>query len=365
MSARNLFSTAIAGAALLMLAPANAATPGAARFVDPLDAPARLVPRALQAPVFALAQVDADRVVAVGPRGHILRSSDRGRSWTQQPVPVSTDLVAVRFPTPAVGWAVGHDGVALLSTDGGVSWTRVMDGRRLGAMMVTHYEKRLAAGDSSVSHALDESRRMAKDGPVRPFLSVFFRNDKEGWLVGQFNLIVHTVDGGASWQPWLDRVDNPDGYSLHAVKAVGDDIFIVGELGLVLRLDAGAQRFRRIKTPYAGSWFGGAASRDTLVATGLRGSAWRSGDAGASWQALQTGTAAAINGGIFLDERSLVLITQRGDLLLSTNRGDSFAALPKPPGLASAFDVVSMEPGWLLVGGPSGVQRVALPAGAN
>ena len=40
-------------------------------------------------------------------------------SWQQADVPVSSDLVAVPFPTPTHGWAVGHDGVVLHSADAG------------------------------------------------------------------------------------------------------------------------------------------------------------------------------------------------------------------------------------------------------
>jgi photosystem II stability/assembly factor-like uncharacterized protein len=195
---------------------------GAASFVDALDTPARLSPRAVRSPVFALAPVDADHIVGVGPRGHILRSADRGKTWTQQPSPVSTDLVAAHFPTPKLGWAVGHDGVVLRSTDGGVSWTRVLDGRGLGKLMVSYYEKVLGAGDQSVSKALADAKRMAAEGPTKPFLSVFFRSEREGWLVGQFNLILYTADGGATWEPWLDRTENPEGLSLHAIRAAGD-----------------------------------------------------------------------------------------------------------------------------------------------
>ena len=84
-------------------------------------------------------------------------------------------------------------------------------------------------------------------------MAVHFRNEREGWIAGQFNLILHTADGGATWEPWLDRTENPEGYSLHAIGAAGDDVLIVGELGLVLRLDAASQRFQRIKTPYPGT----------------------------------------------------------------------------------------------------------------
>jgi photosystem II stability/assembly factor-like uncharacterized protein len=332
-----------------------------AAFVDPLDAPARMSPRAAVAPVNALARVDADRVVAVGARGHILASSDRGRTWQQQRVPVSTDLLAAHFPTPAQGWAVGHDGVVLRSTDGGVSWVRMLDGRTLGALMVAHYEKRAAAGEATVAKALEEAKRFAADGPTRPLMGVYFRDEREGWVVGQFNLILHTSDAGASWVPWLDRSDNDEGYSMHAIGAAGNDVVIVGELGLVLRLDASQQRFRRIKTPYPGTWFGMAASNQAVVATGLRGSAWRSTDAGATWKALASGAASAINGGQFLADGRLVLVTQQGELLLSADRGESFSKLPPVHGLPSAHDALAMEPGWLLVGGPRGVQRVALP----
>ncbi|HSV34369.1 MAG TPA: YCF48-related protein [Ramlibacter sp.] len=333
---------------------------GTASFVDALDTPARLAPRAVRSTVFALAPVDADHIVGVGPRGHILRSADRGKTWTQQPSPVSTDLVAAHFPTPQLGWAVGHDGVVLRSTDSGVSWTRVLDGRGLGKLMVSHYEKALAAGDPSVAKALQDAKRMDSEGPTKPFLSVFFRNEREGWLVGQFNLILHTGDGGATWEPWLDRTENPDGYSLHAIRSGGDEIYIVGELGLVLRLDAAAKRFKRITTPYPGTWFGLAATKDALVAVGLRGAAWGTTDTGASWRSLHTATNASVNNGLFLPDGRLVLITHQGQVLISANLRD-FTALPRAQGLTSAFDIVAMEPGWLLISGPGGVQRLALP----
>jgi photosystem II stability/assembly factor-like uncharacterized protein len=344
---------------------AAAGPPAPAAFVDPLDAPARMTPRSLRAPAYALAVVDAEHVVAVGPRGHILRSADRGRTWEQRPAPVSTDLLAVQFPSSTQGWAVGHDGVVLRSTDGGLNWRRVLDGRSLGALMVSYYEKKGVAGDPALARARDDAKRMAEEGPTRPFLSVHFRDEREGWVVGQFNLILHTADGGATWEPWLDRTDNRDGYSLHAIRQAGDQVVIVGELGLVMRLDAAAGRFVRIETPYPGTWFGMAASKDAIVALGLRGTAWRSTDAGASWKALATGTHAALNGGVLLPDGRLVLATQAGELLVGAALGDSFAPMAPMPGLGAAFDVVSMEADWLLVAGPLGVQRLAMAPAAR
>ena len=107
-----------------------------------------LAPRAL---VNGLARADA-RIVAVGQRGHVLLSDDQGKTWRQAEVPVSSDLVAVAFPTATQGWAVGHDGVVLRSADAGATWTRVLDGNQLGAAMVEHY-KREAAGSADAAKA--------------------------------------------------------------------------------------------------------------------------------------------------------------------------------------------------------------------
>jgi photosystem II stability/assembly factor-like uncharacterized protein len=362
---RHVSALAAIAACLCASVVAGAAGPSAAAFTDPLDAPARMTPRALRAPVFALAAVDAEHVVAVGPRGHILRSADRGKTWEQRPAPVSTDLLAVQFPSPTQGWAVGHDGVVLHSTDGGLSWRRVLDGRSLGTMMVSYYDKKGAAADPALARARDDAKRMAEDGPTRPFLAVHFRDEREGWVVGQFNLILHTADGGATWEPWLDRTENPDGYSLHAIRQAGDQVVIVGELGLVMRLDAAAGRFVRIQTPYPGTWFGMAASKDAIVALGLRGTAWRSTDAGANWKPMATGTHTAINGGVLLPDGRLVLATQAGELLVGAALGDNFVPVAPMPGLGAAFDVVSMEADWLLVAGPSGVQRLAMAPAAR
>jgi photosystem II stability/assembly factor-like uncharacterized protein len=280
-------------------------------------------------------------------------------------VPLSSDLLAVQFPTSEVGWAVGHDGVVLRSADAGQSWQRVLDGRTLGTLMVQSYEKRLASGDASVAKALEDAKRMAQEGPTKPFLSVYFRNADEGWVVGQFNLILHTDDGGKTWEPWLDRTENPDGYSLHSIRGVGGKVVIVGELGLVLVLDQAGGRFRRLNSPYPGSWFAVAGTRRSIVAMGLRGSVWRSSDAGANWTMLKTNTEGAVNAGTVVDDGPLVLVTQQGSVLVGSVDGTTMEQIPRPEGVVNLYDALSVESGWLLLAGSRGVTRVRIPSPAS
>ncbi len=113
------------------------AASAAASYRDVLDTPARDSAFAAKSLLNGVANA-GQRIVAVGQRGHIVLSDDGGKTWTQAKVPVSSDLVAVYFPTPAKGWAVGHDGIVLHSADSGATWTRQLDGRSAGELMAAY-----------------------------------------------------------------------------------------------------------------------------------------------------------------------------------------------------------------------------------
>src|SRR6476620_10550171 len=117
-------STAIAFAAAL--AAANASGAG---FVDVLDAPARMSPLAEKSLLLSVTRA-GDRLVAVGQRGHILISTDRGKTWTQSPAPVSSDLTSVFFVDARLGWAVGHFSDTAPTENGGEHWTVQLTGRQ-------------------------------------------------------------------------------------------------------------------------------------------------------------------------------------------------------------------------------------------
>lgn len=59
-------------------------------------------------------------MTAVGNDGLILRSTDSGSSWITQETPTTTLLKDVSFINENTGWAVGHGGVILKTTSGGV-----------------------------------------------------------------------------------------------------------------------------------------------------------------------------------------------------------------------------------------------------
>ena len=161
----------------------------AAGFVDVLATPAPMSPLASKALMQGAARA-GDRLVAVGQRGHIVVSNDGGATWQQSPVPVSSDLTAVYFVNDKKGWAVGHDGVILATSDGGATWALQLDGKRANEAVLADLERKAAAQPTeSLKAMLAEAKRNQEQGADKPFLDVWFADEKTGYVVGAYNLI--------------------------------------------------------------------------------------------------------------------------------------------------------------------------------
>lgn len=330
----------------------------AADFIDPLDAPAAMSELAKSRLLNDIARA-GERLVAVGQRGHILYSDDQGLHWTQAQVPVSVDLLAVQFATPSRGWAVGHSGVVLTTDNAGRSWTRQLDGRQVVQVLQHHYLDRVPAGFSADPEGLESLhnsvRRLVADGADKPFHALWFDDEKSGYVVGPFNLILRTRDGGNSWEPLLEHTDNPQQLHFFGVRRVDGELYAVGEAGLVLRLDSISQRWRRVSVDYPGTLFGLTGNPGTLLVYGLRGNAFRSTDRGESWTRVNTGVTAGLMAGQVAADGSFQLISQSGQILSSTDQGRTFkvvGAWAQPTSSA-----VSLPNGGVL---PVGTRGVAL-----
>jgi photosystem II stability/assembly factor-like uncharacterized protein len=325
-----------------------------AGFRDVLDTPAAASELAAKGLINGLV-LAGERIVGVGQRGHVVYSDDQGQTWRQAKVPVSSDLVAASFPTPQQGWAVGHDGVVLHSTDAGATWTKQLDGRALGPLLVDYYRGRTgAAGEGGADKWLAEAERFAAQGAENPFLDVWFADERTGFVVGAFNLILRTRDGGKTWEPWLDRTDNPQALHLYAIRGAGAEVFATGEQGLVLRLDPAAGRFRAVETPYKGTYFGVVPGKGSVIVFGLRGNAFRSVDDGASWEKVDTGLREGVTAAATAGER-VILASQTGRLLVSDDGGAHFS----PVKVERAVPVAAVQPlgtEAVLIGGTRGVR---------
>ena len=348
-----LFCATMAGA--VSLSSHAVAEPG--KFQDPLDTAAIRhfgVRAATTQPILALTRT-GHRIVGVGLRGLILFSDDGGQSWLQADVPVQTDLVAVDFATPEQGWASGHDLVILHTADGGRTWRKQFDNRSAATVLPAYYEQRAAAGDRSAEDYLRQVKLNTQGDASLPLLGIHFSDARRGIAVGAFGMIVATEDAGEHWRPLLDRVDNPEYLNLNAIKSIDGRLYIAGEQGGVYRFDEEEKRFLRASAPYKGSFFDIVGTPGYLLAVGLRGTAYRSVDAGASWHQIDTATTETITAAQLVEgDGNVVLSTASGTLLRSRDSGSSFGKVATVAGMPLAALVPAGED-HLVLAGPRGI----------
>jgi photosystem II stability/assembly factor-like uncharacterized protein len=296
---------------------------------DVLERPALISPHASGSVLLAMTRA-GKRLLAVGERGIVLFSDDDAVSWQQAQVPVSVSLTNVRFVTDKKGWAVGHSGVVLHTEDGGATWVKQLDGRQAAKVVLQAAEKAAATrNDAETRRQLDDAQRLLADGPDKPFFDVYFSDESHGFIVGAYGLFFMTQDGGKTWLPWQNHIDNPNGRHLYCINAIGSSLYIAGEEGTLYRSGDAGRSFIEVTTPYRGSYFGVIPlSGNKVIVYGLRGNAYWSDDGGGHWRKSETDTQATLTAGLALTDGSVVVVSQGGEVLRSTDDGRSFQVLP-------------------------------------
>lgn len=336
----------------ILTIPAASALPSE-EVPEVLTQPSIASKKALGAVMLAVANAGS-RLVAVGERGTILLSDDSGNSWRQVATPVQVSLVAVQFVNANSGWAVGNLGVVLHTADGGETWSKQLDGIQAAEIV---------AQAANTPEEQTIATRLVNDGPDKPFLNLFFEDELNGYIIGAYNLIFKTSDGGKSWQSWQKRLKNPKGLHLYALHPAGSALFMVGEQGMLFRSTDHGASFAQIASPYKGSFFGLVTSKGgQIVIFGLRGNAFWSGDMGHTWKKVDTRLEVTITDGIELSDGSLALVSQAGDVLISHNSGRDFQLQPGQESLPIAA-IAQARDGSLVLAGLRGIKRIAPQVG--
>jgi len=151
----------------------------------------------------------------VGKLGAIVCTRDGGKTWSLQKSGEKLHLYDVSFCDDTNGWAVGESGFILHTTNGGTTWSPQQSG-------VTGNLRGIQCLDASTAWAAGQEGALLKtvDGGKtwilqqkaqdmlkqlnRKFLPSFFcvrfSDARNGYAVGHPGIILHTADGGETWQ---------------------------------------------------------------------------------------------------------------------------------------------------------------------
>ena len=140
-------------------------------------------------------------IVHAAGYGIVLRSTDGGNTWKNKGI-IGDFFKDIYFPTPQVGYAVGHSGSIIKTTDAGNSWNFIRNGDKI-----------------STSNEL--------------FRAVFFTTENKGYIVGDRGLFWKTENGGDDWKVAEDMPD-VDLYDIFVANGTG---FIVGKSGRIFSFE--------------------------------------------------------------------------------------------------------------------------------
>ncbi len=199
----------------------------------------------------------------VGKFGLIFSTQDGGKTWQRRPSGTAKTLSAVSFGDHEHGFVVGSGGTVLASDDGGAAWRAQNSGTKdqlLGVYALTPsqifavgaFGTLLSTSDGGRSWSKHELRwdslieRIIKEvGYLEPNLNaVYFSSPQNGWIVGEFGLVLHTKDGGKSWVSQHYGSDFPQ---LYAVEFLDDHRgWAMGQAGILIQTRDGGQRWSSV-----------------------------------------------------------------------------------------------------------------------
>ncbi len=255
--------------------------------------------------------------------------------------------------------AVGERGHILLSEGSAALWRQVRAPTR-STLTAVHFPT--ASGgwavghDAVILHTDDggESWERQHHAPEleSPLLDVWFGNDRRGYAIGAYGLFLSTSDGGATWERRM--ISDNDSHHNAIVQAPDGRFYIVGEFGSIFRSEDGGEIWVELDSPYEASFFGLLAPPDgALLVFGLRGRVYRSVDGGETWRRIETGTENSLMGGAVLDNGNVVLGGLVGTVLVGTD-GTAFQSTQRSDRRAVSA-LVSLPDGTVAVFGAFGV----------
>lgn len=208
-----------------------------------------------------VATVDGQEAWACGDDGTMLHTVDGGVTWQRQASDSRDMLTALHFIDDQRGWAVGYEGDVVQTENGGVDWECIAglpDDALLAVWFTDAAHGFVSTAWGAIYGSEDAGRswelvwsadELGFDGDAWVDISaIAFSDTQHGWAAGSawvetregasWNaVLLHTTDGGATWQ----SVADPGMWPLSSVSATGGTVLATDWWGGVYRsTDQGA-----------------------------------------------------------------------------------------------------------------------------
>ena len=189
-------------------------------------------------------------LIAMSFNKRLWKSTDNGGSWTSQAIKTDQDVIDLCCAPDGSYWVTGSFTTLLHSTDGGASWQSNSLGEDAMLTQIRFFDEKngVVAGEFGLFYkTTDAGASWEAAAPIAEefyTLSLYFKDRNTGWA-GSLGVIMKTSDGGASWTRQQMEIPVP----IYNFIGEGDKVFALGDQCTVLALHG--DQWQRIKTPKA------------------------------------------------------------------------------------------------------------------
>lgn len=155
-----------------------------------------------------------------------------------------------------------------------------------------------------------------------PLLNVFFFDKNKGIAIGAYGSMVKTVDGGKTWEKaWINEEDD---FHLNELVQLGDGTLIIaGEAGFNYRSRNAGETWEAMDVPYEGSFMGCVPLSDThLLLYGLRGNIAESTDQGDTWRLIDSPASTSLMDATLTEDGKVVFVGLAGTIVVRDAQGN-------------------------------------------
>jgi len=136
-------------------------------------------------------------------KGVVLHTVDGGITWIQNDIQNENSFGAIYFVDKKVGWMFSFSGELFNTTNGGLDWVNknINFGKVYGAsnMQFVGNREGWIVANPIMAHTSNAGQDWEITVPEQSLNDLSFVDEKNGWAVGGGGAIVHTEDGGNTW----------------------------------------------------------------------------------------------------------------------------------------------------------------------